>query len=81
MVSSSSEFVVRRITDFSIETRRYLEAKIEDCEIFFIACCAETYVAKGVYNFVDFRVKRAGSSNYRGASFAPGANDASNAKF
>jgi hypothetical protein len=28
-----------------------------------------TYGEKAVYNFVDFRIKRAGTSNYRGVVF------------
>jgi len=35
-------------------------------KIFFIASGAKTYGKNVVYNFVDFRIKRAGSSNYGG---------------
>jgi hypothetical protein len=46
-----------------------LETKIGIFKIFFIPFPASTYVKNPAYNFVDFRIKRAGSSNYGGAVF------------
>jgi hypothetical protein len=46
-----------------------LEVKIKKSENFFIPFAASTYNKKGVYNFVDFRIKPAGPSNSRGAAF------------
>ena len=40
---------------------------------FFIAYPAWTYVKNTAYIFVDFRIKRAGSSNYGGRLFSAGA--------
>jgi len=37
--------------------------------IFFISCWKSTYSKNTTYNFVDFRIKRAGSFNSRGAAF------------
>ncbi len=39
---------------------------------FFIPYHTRTYGENGVYNFVDFRIKRAGTFNYRGRLSAPG---------
>jgi hypothetical protein len=52
-------------TRFSIETRRYPRTKIEKTEKIFTSCKHGTYTEIHVYNFVDFRAKRAGSSNCR----------------
>jgi len=46
-----------------------LETKIKKFEIFFIPFHTGTYIKNTVYIFVVFRIKRAGSSNYRGAYF------------
>jgi len=43
-----------------------LKTKIGNLKIFFIACPTGTYVKNTVYNFVDFRIKSADSSNYGG---------------
>jgi len=48
-----------------------VENKNRKFEFFFIACPAETYVKNTAYIFVDFRIKRAGSSNYGGLLFLP----------
>ena len=48
---------------------RVVENKNRKFEFFFIACPAGTYVKNAAYNFVDFRIKPAGSSNYGGPSF------------
>jgi hypothetical protein len=48
-----------------------LKTKIGNLKIFFIACPAVTYVKNTAYIFVDFRIKRAGSSNYGGLLFLP----------
>jgi hypothetical protein len=39
-------------------------------KFFFIASTAKTYGKKAVYNFVDFRIKSAGTSNYGGLLFS-----------
>jgi hypothetical protein len=39
----------------------------------FIPLQAGTYGKNAVYNFVDFRIKRAGTSNYGGRLFSAGA--------
>jgi len=42
-------------------------------ENIFIPYLTSTYGKNTVYNFVDFRIKRAGTFNYRGRAFsAPG---------
>jgi len=46
-----------------------LKTKTGNLKFFFIACPAGTYVKNTAYIFVDFRIKRAGSSNSRGAAF------------
>jgi len=46
-----------------------LKTKIGKLKIFFIPCPISTYVKNTVYNFVDFRIKRADSSNYGGRVF------------
>jgi len=46
-----------------------LKTKIGNFKIFFIPYQINTYVKKAVYNFVDFRIKSAGSSNYGGQLF------------
>jgi hypothetical protein len=46
-----------------------LKTKIGNLKIFFIPYQARTYIKKSVYHFVDFRIKRAGSSNYGGRVF------------
>jgi hypothetical protein len=46
-----------------------LKTKIEKLKIFFIPYPSKTYGKKAVYNFVDFRIKSAGSSNYGGLTF------------
>ena len=38
-------------------------------KFFFILCRIDTYGEKTAYIFVDFRIKRAGSSNYGGLLF------------
>jgi len=38
---------------------------------FFIPYLTRTYTKKAVYIFVDFRIKRAGSSNYGGQHYSP----------
>jgi len=43
-------------------------------ENFFILYHTMTYVENSVYDFVVFRLKSAGCSNYRGATFLPRAN-------
>jgi hypothetical protein len=48
-----------------------LKTKIGKLKIFFIPYHTSTYIKNAVYNFVDFRIKRAGSSNYGGVSFRP----------
>jgi len=53
-----------------------LEAKIGNLKKFFIPYQTRTYGENGVYIFVDFRIKRASSSNYRGAPFRPPAGKA-----
>jgi hypothetical protein len=46
-----------------------LETKIGNLKKFFTPYHTRTYGENGVYNFVDFRIKRAGSSNYGGRLF------------
>jgi len=46
-----------------------LKTKIKNLKIFIIPAHKSTYVEEAVYNFVVFRIKRAGCSNYRGAAF------------
>jgi len=46
-----------------------LEVKIKKFRKIFIAAMVRIYVKNAVYNFVDFRIKRAGSSNYGGRLF------------
>ena len=53
-----------------------VENKNQKFEFFFIPCHTKTYVENAVYIFVDFRIKRAGSSNYGGAPFRPPAEKA-----
>jgi hypothetical protein len=48
-----------------------LETKIGNFKNFFIPCPARTYLKYPAYNFVDFRIKHAGSSNYGGLLFSP----------
>jgi len=48
-----------------------LKTKIGKLKIFFIPYPTRIYAKKAVYNFVDFRIKSAGSSNYGGVSFRP----------
>jgi hypothetical protein len=43
-----------------------LKTKIGKSKKFFIPYHTRTYGENGVYNFVDFRIKRAGTSNYGG---------------
>ncbi|OHB82053.1 MAG: hypothetical protein A2Z38_08020 [Planctomycetes bacterium RBG_19FT_COMBO_48_8] len=54
-----------------------VENKNRKIEIFFIPCLVRTYIKNTVYNFVDFRIKSAGSSNYGGRIFRPRPKDAS----
>ncbi|OHB64649.1 MAG: hypothetical protein A2168_01390 [Planctomycetes bacterium RBG_13_50_24] len=49
-----------------------MKTKIGKLKIFFIPYQARTYVKNAVYNFVDFRIKRAGNSNYGGGFFGRG---------
>jgi len=44
---------------------------MKNLEKFFIPAPTSTYSNNPVYIFVDFRIKRAGSSNYRGKAFLP----------
>jgi len=46
-----------------------LKTKIGNSNFFFILYLTETYGKNAVYNFVDFRIKRAGTSNYGGLFF------------
>jgi len=46
-----------------------LKNKIGNLKKFFIPLHTKTYVKNFVYNFVDFRIKLAGNSNYGGVSF------------
>jgi len=46
-----------------------LKTKIKKFKIFFIPSPASTYIKNAVYNFVDFRIKSAGPSNYGGLLF------------
>jgi hypothetical protein len=46
-----------------------LKTKIAIFKIFFIPFPTSTYVRNPAYNFVDFRTKRAGTSNYGGRLF------------
>jgi hypothetical protein len=46
-----------------------LKTKIVKLKNFFIAVRVRTYGKNAVYNFVDFRIKRAGMFNYGGAAF------------
>jgi hypothetical protein len=48
-----------------------LEVKIKKFRKLFIAVGIRVYGEKGVYNFVDFRIKSAGTFNYGGAFFSP----------
>jgi len=50
-----------------------LKVKIKKFGKFFIAAGVRVYEKNTVYNFVDFRIKRAGSSNYGGRLFSAGA--------
>jgi len=47
-----------------------LGLKIKKFTIFFIAAGVRSYEKYGVYNFVDFRIKRAGTFNYGGGFFS-----------
>jgi hypothetical protein len=51
------------------QKRWYLKTKIGNSKKFFIPSQTSTYGENGVYNFVDFRIKRAGTSNSRGVVF------------
>jgi hypothetical protein len=48
-----------------------LETKIKKFENIFIPLSTRTYIKNTVYIFVDFRIKRAGCSNYGGLLFLP----------
>jgi len=48
-----------------------LKVKIGILKIFFIPFPANTYIKNPVYIFVDFRIKRAGPSNYGGLLYSP----------
>jgi len=43
-----------------------LKTKIGNLKIFFIPYPERSYIKKTVYNFVDFRIKRADPFNYGG---------------
>jgi len=48
-----------------------LKTKIRNLKNFFIPYPARSYAKNPAYIFVDFRIKRAGSSNYGGLLFSP----------
>jgi hypothetical protein len=57
--------------EFSVENRWYLGAKRKKSKKSLIPYHARAYDNKSAYNYVDFRVIRAGCSNSRGALCVP----------